>query len=413
MELSLAEARRLALVAQGFRRRPAQPGLGEVRRTAARVLAIQLDSVSVLVRSHYLPAFSRLGPYPRESLDRLAYRRKELFECWSHAACLLPVELFPLLRHRMNLMLEAPTYSLGAPIRDQAWIEDVHREVADRGPLTAAELSTADRGSGTWWGWSTTKRALEALVECGRLAIAGRRGFTRVYDLVERVIPEPYLSAPAPPAEPAQKELLYRSAVALGIGTGRGLRDYLGLTSFRIRQPDGRTLRMPLRRLLDELVEEGRLVRATVEGWKDPGYLPAGSRIPRALHARALLSPFDSFVRASAKLCCGFTNPLAQQLYVPAERRVFGYYVLPFLLGDTLVGRCDLKADTKRHVLLVQAAHTEPGQDRGPVAAELAEELRLLARWLELDGIEVADRGDLARPLRRAGGFRPPRVDGG
>lgn len=400
MEISSVEARRLALAAQGFgRARPVKPTLDGVRKIANRVLALQLDSVNVLVRSHYLPIYSRLGPYPVASLDRLAYRRHELFECWSHAACLLPVELFPLMRHRMIIMQTGRTYALGAPVDGQDHVRAVYDEIAERGPLAVGDLTDGGGRTGKWWGWSKGKQALEALLECGQLAVAGRRGFTRVYDLVERVIPREFVDPPAPPADEAQKELLYRSAAAVGIATGRGLRDYLGLTSFRIREPDGKIIKVPLARLLGELVEEGRLTEVRVEGWRDPGYVVNGVRVPKTINARALLSPFDSFMRASAQQLCGFTNPIAKQLYVPAEQRIYGYYVLPFLLGDTLVGRCDLKADRQSGTLLVQSAYVEPGHDAGWVAAELAEELDLLRTWLELDKIKIARRGNLAATL--------------
>ena len=410
VELSLAEARRLALSAQGFGRRPAKPTLAHVRKVASTVLAVQLDSVNVLVRSHYLPAYSRLGPYQRESIDRLTYRRRELFECWSHASCLLPVRLYPLMRHRMLGLRHQQTWSLGGPAEGNAAVEAVLAEITERGPLAAGDLTDADRPTGKWWGWSKGKQALEALLECGYLAIAGRRGFTRLYDLVERVIPAEFLDASAPDAEEAQKELLCLSAKALGVTTGTRLGQYLGLHSFRIRvrKPDGKPARPIWPRLLKELVGEGRLTEVSVEGWEKPGYLVPGARVPRSLELRALLSPFDSFIRTSAEPCCGFTNPLAHQLYVPAERRIFGYYVLPFLLGDTLVGRCDLKADRERETLLVQSAYAEPGQDPKRIAAELANELGLLRDWLELSRIEVAGRGDLAPALRRAGAFRSP-----
>ncbi len=404
MELSLAEARRVALAAQGFGSRPTKPAIGHVRKLASKLLAIQLDSVSVLVRSHYLPAYSRLGPYPMATIDALTYQRRELFECWSHATCLLPVQLFPLMRHRMEAMRSAATWSLGAPVQGNAHVEAVHDEIAEHGPLAVGDLSNAGARTGKWWGWSKGKQALEALLECGYVAVAGRRGFTRVYDLVERVLPREVLDAPAPGPEEAQKKLLCLSAKAMGVTTARQLGGYLGLHSFRVRvrRSDGKPSRAIWPRLLAELVEEGRLAPVSVEGWKDPGYIVPGTRVPRSIHVRALLSPFDSFIRASAELCCGFTNPLAQQLYVPPERRIYGYYVLPFLLGDTLVGRCDLKADGKRGALKVQSAYVEPGQDRNHVASELAAELRQMQEWLGLDDLEVALRGDLAAALRRA-----------
>lgn len=405
VEISLAGARRLALVAQGFGQKPAnRRTIGDVRKLASRILAIQIDSVNVVARSHYLPVYSRLGPYPRDTIDRLAYTRRELFECWGHATCLMPVELFPFLRHRMIAMRSAVPWSLGAPIEGNAQVEAVYDEVAARGPLAAGDLSNADPRTGKWWGWSKGKEALEALLECGYLAAAERRGFTRVYDLVERVIPLPLLDAAAPEPEEAQKQLILRSAKALGVATGRQLGGYLGLHSHRVRvrRPDGKPSRAIWPRLVADLVEDGRLVPVTVEGWREPGYLVPGTRTPRSIHERALLSPFDSFVRSCAEPLCGFTNPLSQQLYVPAERRQYGYYVLPFLLGDTLVGRCDLKADRQRGVLMVQSAYAEPGQDSTYVAGELAEELHRMRMWLELDGIEVAERGNLAAMLRRA-----------
>jgi uncharacterized protein YcaQ len=308
------------------------------------------------------------------------------------------------MRHRMDAMRSAATWSLGAPVQGDAHVEAVYNEVAERGPVAAGDLSNADRRTGKWWGWSKGKQALEALLECGYVAVAGRPGFTRVYDLVERVIPREILDAPTPRAEEAQKELLCLSARAIGVTTARQLGGYLGLHSFRVRvrRSDGKPSRASWPRLVAELVEDGRLAPVSVEGWKDQGYIVPGTRVPRSIHVRALLSPFDSFMRASAELCCGFTNPLAQQLYVPPERRIYGYYVLPFLLGDTLVGRCDLKADRKRGALMVQSAYVEPRQDKKRVAGELAAELRQMQQWLELDDLEVAGRGNLAAAVRRA-----------
>jgi hypothetical protein len=404
MELSLADARRIALAAQGFGRRPGKPTISAVRTVASKLMAIQLDSVNVLVRSHYLPAYSRLGPYPLSAIDKLAYDRRELFECWGKAACLLPVDLYPLLRYRMTAQLAVSPWTPGGSAPEGAYIKAVYEEVAARGPLAAGELSEPGRGTGKWWGWNNGKMALEHLLSCGLLAIAGRRGFTRLYDITERVIPPAMLDTPALDPEDAQRELICRSAKALGVASAKQLGGYLGLHSHRIvvRRPDGRRPRPIWPRLVDELVDEGGLVRVTVEGWPEPGYLVPGTRRVRTVNARALLSPFDTFMWGSAQLLCGFTNPLSQQLYVPAERRIYGYYVLPFLLGDTLVGRTDLKADRQRRALLVQSAYVEPGHDRNHVAAELAAELRQLQMWLELDTIEVADRGDLAEPLRSA-----------
>ncbi|WP_129669802.1 winged helix-turn-helix domain-containing protein [Phytoactinopolyspora endophytica] len=403
-ELSLAAARRLALVAQGFGRREGKRRIADVRKVASKVLAIQIDSISVLVRSHYLPGYSRLGPYPKDTVDRLAYARCELFECWGHATCLMPVQLYPLLRHRMTAQRAASPWTPGSPSPDSAYIEQVYNEVAERGPVAAADVSNPGAREGKWWGWSNGKMALEHLLNCGLVAIAGRRGFTRLYDVTERVIPQEVLDVPAPEPEEAQKQLICLSAKALGVATARQLGGYFGLHSHRIvvRGPDGKRPRPLWPRLVTELVEQGQLVPVTVEGWSEPGYMIPGTRMVRSMHERALLSPFDSFMWGSARQCCGFVQPLAQQLYVPAERRVYGYYVLPFLLGDTLVGRVDLKADRGSRKLLVQGAFHEPGQDATHVAAELAEELHRMRTWLELDTIEVSERGNLAATLRRS-----------
>jgi hypothetical protein len=338
------------------------------------------------------------------AMDKLAYDRHELFECWGKAACLMPVELYPLLRHRMTAQLAASPWSPGDVAPEGAYIKSVYDEVAERGPLAAGDLSDPGSSRGKWWGWNSGKMALEHLLACGQLAVADRRRFTRLYDITERVIPARVLDLPAPGPEEAQKALICNTVRALGVAGGSQLGGYFGLHSHRIvvRGPDGKRPRPIWRRLVAELVEESRLVQAAIEGSPKPGYLLPGTRHVRAINARALLSPFDTIMWGSAELLCGFTNPLSQQLYVPAERRIYGYYVLPFLLGDTLVGRCDLKADRGRRALLVQGAYVEPGHDPKHVAAELAVELRQMQMWLGLDTIEVAERGDLAAPLRSA-----------
>lgn len=245
----------------------------------------------------------------------------------------------------------------------------MYEEISSRGPLTARELSDGGQSKGKWWGWSRGKEAAEHLLACGLLAVAARRGFNRVYDITERVIPAGILAQAAPGPEEAQKLLIAITAASLGICGREQLGGYFGLHSHRVvvRGPDGKKPRPIWRRLANELIEEGRLVAVDVEGWSERGYIVPGTRVPRSMQARALLSPFDSFMWGSARRCCDFVQPLAQQLYVPAERRVHGYYVLPFLLGDNLVGRCDLKADRQRGVLMVQAAHVEPGNHAGHV----------------------------------------------
>jgi uncharacterized protein YcaQ len=404
--LSLPEARRLALASQGFGARPATPSLAHIRKLAARVQAFQIDSVNVLVRAHYVPAFARLGPYPMEALDSLAYRNHELFEYWAHEACLLPVALYPLLRYRMHKRAE-PTESYMRSKRG-AYMARVLAEIGERGPLSASELSSPGKRSGGWWSWCGSgngKAALEHLYDAGLVAIAARRGFERVYDVTERVIPRAALDAPTPPREEAMKQLIALAARACGVGTSRDFIDYFRIDGWRDRLPAGPWLKRSksapaARRLVAELVEEGRLLPVRVEGWKEQAYLDPKARVPRCVDARALVTPFDSLVWERSRMERLFGVKFTMEMYVPPEKRVYGYYVCPFLLGDTLVARCDLKADRARKVLMVQSAFLEPGQDARRVAPELACELGTMRNWLALDGVEVGGRGDLAAPLR-------------
>ena len=409
MSMTLSEARRLAVASQGFGERPARPSIGHVRKLATRLHAFQIDSVNVLARAHYVPAFARLGPYPMDLLDSLAYRKRQLFEYWGHAACLLPISLYPLMRYRMGAQQteEFLRSERGAPTAK------IYAEVAERGPIVAAELSDPGKRSGKWWGWGDGKATLEYLYDSGLVAIAGRRGFERLYDVVERVIPRAALDAPAPPREEAMKQLICLGARACGVGTFGDITGYLKVDGWHDRKApgpwwerskgrDGRPAKPIAKRLLSELVEERRLREVRVDGWKEPAYVVPGARVPRSLHARALVTPFDSLVWDRSRVERLFGMKYTIELYVPASKRMYGYYVFPFLLGDTLVARCDLKADRQRKVLMVQSAFLEPAQDAGRVGPELADELRQLQAWLELDRIEVAERGDLAAKLRRA-----------
>jgi uncharacterized protein YcaQ len=410
--LSLQEARRLAIASQGFSARPCDPSAPHLRKLAARLHAFQIDSVNVLVRAHYVPAFARLGPYRMETLDSLAYRKRELFEYWGHEACLLPVSLYPLVRYRMNkhaaLTHEYMRSTSGA------YMAKVYEEVAGRGPVTASQLSNPGERSAGWWGWwgsGNGKATLEHLYDCGLVAIAGRRGFERQYDLAERVIPQSALDAPVPPPEEAKKQLICLAATACGVGTSGDLAGYFNIGGWRDRMPPGprwiwpkdaarRRAEPVTKRLVSELVEEKRLVPARVEGWKEPAYLHPRARVPPAVGARALVTPFDSLVWQRNRVERLFGMKYSIEMYVPRHNRVYGYYVCPFLLGETLVARCDLKADRARKVLMVQSAFFEPGQDTRRVAHELAAELQHLREWLELDRIEVTGRGDLAPMLR-------------
>ena len=412
--LSLSEARRLAVASQGFATKPSAPSIAHLRKLAARVHAFQIDSVNVLVRAHYVPAFARLGPYRMEGLDSLAYRKRELFEYWGHAACLLPVSLYPLMRYRMQKHAE-PTqeYMRSEP---GSYMARVYAEVTEHGPLSAGELSDPGKRSGGWWGWwgsGNGKATLEHLYDAGLIAIAGRRRFERLYDITERVIPRAALETPAPLREEAMKELICLGASACGIGTLGDIAGYFYVDGWRDRMPagprwawskspDGRRATSIAKRLVRELVEEKRLLPARVEGWKEQAYLHPQARVPRTVEARGVVTPFDSLVWDRSRVERLFGMKYAIEIYTPLPRRVYGYYVCPFLLGDTLVARCDLKADRAGKILKVQSAFLEPGQDARRVAPELAGELRSMQEWLELERIEVSQRGDLASALRKS-----------
>jgi uncharacterized protein len=403
--LSLAEARRLAIASQGFGQRRAKASMTDLRKLVQQIQLLQIDSVNVLVRAHYMPAFARLGAYPMQALDTLAYEKRELFEYWGHAACLMPTALFPLLRYRMrtDVCRDYMASDKGA------YVAQVYREVAERGPLAAGDLSNPGKRTGNWWGWGTGKAALEYLYGSGLLAIARRRGFERLYDLVERVVPPSALEIEIP-REQAMKELICKGARACGIGTFVDITGYFYVDGWQDRRPSGPYWEAreagrskPIaQRLVAELVEEGRLIPVQVEGWKDQAYLHPGAKIPRAIHARAVVTPFDSLVWERKRIERLFGMKYSIELYTPQPKRTYGYYVCPFLLGDTLVGRCDLKADRHRRVLMVQGAYTEPGQNARQIAPDLGEELHAMQTWLGLERTEVAERGDLALALKEA-----------
>ena len=400
-DLSTAEARRLALVALGFGvRKPARASIAHVRATARRLSAIQIDSVNVLARAHYLPTFSRHGPYPMSALDDLAHGRRELFEYWGHAACFLPVELHPFMRWRMENQL-AGWAALEQKRKD--FIEAVYREVAEKGPMSAGEISFGGKSTGPWWGWSDGKLALEMLFNQGRVAVAGRRHFERVYDLPERVLPRAVLDARTVDAHDAKKELLVRAARAMGVGTAKDIAQYFHIDAWWDRSSvNGRRPPAKTHVLFDELVEAKRLERVRVEGWKQPAYVVPEAKIPRSIAARAIVSPFDPILweRKWTKAVFDFAYQI--EIYVPAPKRVYGYYVLPFLCGDRFAGRVDLKADRKSSTLIVHAVYIEPGFDAAAVADALADELRSMATWLSLESFSIGARGNLSRTLKRA-----------
>jgi uncharacterized protein YcaQ len=365
------------------------------------VAVLQIDSVNVFSRSHYLPLFSRLGAYPRALLERASqHPPRRLVEYWAHEASFIAPATHRLLRFRMARAHEDAWGGMIRASRERTeLVHAVRAEVAARGPITAAGIERAlgqdrPRERDSWgWNWSETKKVVEWLFWSGEISSAGRTAqFERRYDLPERVLPRQVTAAPDLDPADAVRALVGIAARAVGVGTERCLKDY-----FRLRSDE-------TRRAIRELVEDGVLLPVAVAGWNRPAWLHAQARLPRRTRARALLSPFDSLVweRARTEALFGFRYRI--EIYTPAARRLHGYYVLPFLLGDALVARVDLKADRRAAgggALRVQSAWAEPGSGAAEAAA-LAEELRLVADWLELDDVVVADVGDLAPALRSA-----------
>ena len=392
--LSAIEARRIALRAQGFGKPPAaQPGRPQVLAAVRQLGLLQLDSVNVLVRSHYLPLFSRLGAYDRTELDSLsAGARRGLFEYWGHEASLIPVEHQPLFRWRME-EARAGKGVWGGPsriARDKPdFVRSILDEIRDRGPLGAGELSSGGKSSGAWWGWSEGKRAVEYLFWTGQLTSAGRRGFERLYDLPERVIPESILVTPDPSRADAQRALVEIAARAFGIATEPDLRDY-----FRLSPADSKAR-------VQELCEQGEIMPVEVEGWKLQAYLHRDARMPGKVSAAALLSPFDSLIWSRPRTERLFDFHYRLAFYTPKHKRTQGYYVMPFLLNENLVARVDLKSDRKAGRLLVLGGHCEAGASAGDVAEPLAQELAKLAGWLGLDRVTVRSRTALSSAVRK------------
>jgi len=389
-----ALARRMALAAQGFGKpHPPTAGTRQLRDTARRLGVIQIDSVNVVSRTHYLPAFSRLGAYPRDLLETEAWGKKpSFFEYWGHEASLLPVETQPLVRWRMERARDGHGIwtglnRFGRERRD--YIDGVLAEIERRGPVTGADFASGPRGKPGWWEWSDGKRALEWLFWAGLITTRTRRGFERVYDLTERVIPAAIQNAPTPTEADAQRALIGMAADAMGVATAADLRDYF---------------RLPVEGFKDriaELVEDGALTPATVPGWRNIAYVAPDARRPRKVQGAALLSPFDNLIWFRDRTERLFDVRIRLEIYTPAHKRAHGYYVLPFLEDEAITARVDLKADRQAGVLLVQAAWREPLA--GPQTAHrLAGELMRMAGWLGLSGVEVKARGDLAEDLSDA-----------
>ena len=389
--LSLSQARCVALAAQGFLDPPhAQPTMRTLVRAVRRTGVLQIDSVNVLKRAHYMPVFSRVGPYDPMLLDRASGRApRRLVEYWAHVAAFMPVDLWPAMRHRMRHYRSQGHEWSGMRHRPEL-ADSLLDEVRQRGVSTSRELDDGlPRVREDWgWNWSETKKALEYLFFSGELAIAGRNSaFERMYDLPERVLPRAVLDAPEPTVADAHVELVRRASVSHGVATVADLRDYY-------RMGAGET-----RAAVRSLVESGELVPVSVEGWRQPAYLHVAARLPRRVDAAALLSPFDPVVweRRRTEDLFGFRYRI--EIYVPDHRRVHGYYVLPFLLGERLVARVDLKAERAASRLVVRGAYAE--EHAPDVTAErLAAELVRLAGWLGLDHVTVERRGDLASALK-------------
>ena len=393
-QLSLSEARRMALAAQGFDRpRPNGPvGLAHLRRTIRQLGLLQIDTINIVARAHYQVLFSRLGPFDTARLDELVYRRREFTEQWAHEASIVPVEHWPLLRHRMETHRARP-FGFDAFLKKHsdyaAWVLE---EVRARGPLTADTLPVPDgaerRLSESWFG-TVPRATLEAHFGRGELAVADRLpNFARTYDLAERVLPGHWETRV--PKEEAQRELLRLAARAHGVATAADLANYHHMP---VREARPRIL---------ELAEAGDLRPVRVEGWRDAAWVHRDARVPRRIDAAALLSPFDPVLwfRPRAERLFGFYYRV--EIFVPEDKRRWGWYVLPFLLGDRLVARVDLRADRAARVLHVLAAYREDHAEPRATAEALAAELRALAAWQGLDSVAVQRRGDFYRPLKIA-----------
>ncbi len=390
--LSRSQARRIALAAQGFLDpRHTTPTMRSLTRAVQRTGVLQIDSVNVLQRAHFMPLFSRMGPYDVSLLQRAATTRpRRLVEYWAHVAAYMPVELWPYMRHRMD---KADTNAWGGPrsiaARKPDLVAGVLQDVKASGPVTARDIdddlptTKVDWG----WNWSEVKQALEYLFFAGEVTAAGRTSsFERLYDIPERVIPAEILAQPVPTPAEAHIELIRLAARSHGVATEFCLRDY-----YRMAPDESKVA-------VAALVEAGELLPVSIEGWQVPAYLHRDARLPRRVDARALLSPFDPVVweRRRTEHLFGFHYRI--EIYVPEPKRVFGYYVLPFLLGEQLVARVDLKADRKAGILIVQGAYAEPDAP-DETASELAAELTSLAGWLGLTSIRLEGRGDLSPRL--------------
>ena len=391
-DLSNTEAKRIALSAQGFAagRNGSDPTLDDLRRVIRHIGLVQIDTVNVLARAHYVPFYSRLGPYRDQLIDDLAYQHRELYEYWGHEATFVPISLYPVLRHRMSNSRRAKWLSR-AEAEHPGYIDSVLEQVRERGPIRVSDLDDQGGRTGPWWGLSKGKMALEYLFAKGDVGVHGRHNFSRYYDLPERFVPAEHLNAPELGEHDANRALILLAAKHHGIGTMADLADY-----FRIKMPKARPV-------FKELVADGGLKEVSVAGWKEPAYMLPDQDVPTSpTTARSIISPFDSLIWFRDRTERMFGMRYRIEIYVPEKKREFGYYVFPFLMGEDLVARVDLKADRQKGRLLVQAAHLEDGRDAGEVAHALAQEMASVARWLGLNRVVVGRKGGLVSDLRKA-----------
>lgn len=391
ISLSKQEAKRIAIRAQGLDSgRNDQPVTKEHISACIRSMGVlQIDSVNVCVRSHYMPMFSRLGSYDQGLLEELTYEDNDLFETWAHEACFVPVEQRPLFRQRMDS--KVPRHRIAKLIEEQpGYLDHVMKQVTERGSMTASELDGAGQRQGPWWGYNSGKIAMEWFFAIGKMSVATRKNFTRYYDLTERVIPKPFLNGYQPDAEESHREMLKIAVRAHGVGTTKDLGDY-----YRIKTVESQ-------RAIDQLLTAGDVLQVEVEGWEQPAYVPSELISAEPTNSRALLTPFDPLVWNRDRIDRIFDFFYRIEIYVPEPKRQYGYYVYPFLLGEDLVARVDLKADRQKGVLRVKGAFVEEGHDSDYVASNLAEELRLMADWLGLKRVVVGRKGDLITSLRAA-----------
>ncbi len=388
-KLTLAQAKRIALGAQGFAtKRPAgRIDARHFRKLFQTIGLLQLDSVNVLERSHYLPVFARLGHYDRAALDKYTSHSREVFEYWAHEASLIPATHYPLMRFRMDSNRWEKRLATWAK-EERHYVAAILDEVRERGPLSISDLEDPGGRTGPWWGYQKGKIALEWLFGRGDLTAFRGPNFKRVYEIPARYVPEAHFDEPPPAKEDAMRALLIESARHHGLGTARDLADY-----YRLNVPASR-------KLLHDIAAEGSLETVAVEGWKEHAYLHPEAKRPRAVTGSALLSPFDSLVWERARTERLFDFHYRIEIYVPKPKRVHGYYVLPYLMDGELVGRVDLKADRKASKLLVQSAFLESGRPAKKVAARLASDLVDLAHWLGLQDVVVGRKGDLVTALR-------------